>query len=366
MKPISLCIIDTDSEYANTFARIVALDYKGINISVVIIDFERSPSIDLEEIPENDIYLVSENIGMVEAFIEKNISKIVFLCDNKVCSDKEVTRVFRFDGVNHIMNLVRNFFFNNRLNRVSHSHQNSIELPKTSFNFPMLNDENLILSFSISGGVGLSSSAIGIGRELSRYRNKKTMYLSLENFENSYLCTSSLHNSISGEEFLYKYYRASKNGFDEETTDMLIRLAISTDEYGLFRFKPDIGSNSMSSLDINSLSEILSVLENSLKLDVIIIDVGTRVDILKRIIEVFTPICIFLTEEDSGEFAMEMLDYLTEDYVTKRHVFSMPNCHDEVIKNGKNIEISLSNEFGFAIKGICDKISEGRNELSYD
>lgn len=357
MKNISICLIDTDSEFEKTFAKTVSLDYSGYFITVIEFDIANVQPLSHRDISSHDIFLISEKIPLEESFLNSYISRIIFLCDSNDNIKEKANCIFRYAGVEKIILLAKNMVLTNRL-VLSPNHVTS------KSQFYDIPDESLMLLFSTIGGVGLSSAAIGIGRELSRYRNKKIMYISLEDFENSKLCASKINNHPSLEEFLYRFYRFEKEGRSQPEMEMLVRNSVGIDEYGMYRIKPDNGMNSISTLDVNSLSLILSHLKQALSLDYFILDVGTRITFLTYLMEVYDPLCIYISDDAKNGVNEDIVNHIIGDYVSKKISVALPNCHNDFIKTGDEIEISLSGEFGFAIKGICDKILLNETEAT--
>ena len=348
MKNISICIIDSDSDFQNAFINAVILDFRGINISALKFDSSMSP-LSSREIVEHDIFLISDSIELDDSFLNSYISKILFLSDTEHNNSEGLNCMYRFSGVENIISTAKQMILSNRLLLID-------ETTTKNLDFHPLDDEGLILFFSLSGGVGVSSAAIGVGRELARYRDKKTMYISLEDFENNNLCTSEIFFTNSQEQFLYQFFRFLNSGLASEIIQSIIIDSVGVDEYGLYRLKPDTGVNSFSTLDITSLLAVLYKIKSVLNLDFLILDFGTRIGFLAKFLEVFDSFCICIVDGEERALEESEIFNLVGGSTNNKMCFSIPNCHEDFIKTGKDIEISLSSEFGSAMKKLCDKI----------
>jgi len=217
-----------------------------------------------------------------------------------------------------------------------------------------LEEGSLLCIHAFSGGLGTSCAAIGIGREISRYRNEKVLYLSLEDAEDAGLFPADL-SAMRAEEALYRYLRLLNTGAGQEGFDRLFRAAAARDEYGLYRLAPDEGVGSLSGLTPGELYLLLTHASCSLGLTRIVLDFGTRLNYLKKFAGL-------LGEKEA--FFIEICSE-PETHMRKKQVFfmedklisaSFPICGEDVRQQGGKTEIGLSNAFGLAVKETCDRI----------
>lgn len=126
---------------------------------------------------------------------------------------------------------------------------------------------DLIGFFGISGGTGKTAAALGVSRELSRYHDKKILYLSFEEIPATELMINGhSQNRNIGD---YLYFLIEKN--NESLCSRLDSFTIS-DEYGVETFSPTGGRNDLNELTRDELIHFLKVISDSCRYDHIIFD----------------------------------------------------------------------------------------------
>ncbi|MCL1896178.1 MAG: hypothetical protein FWG03_06505 [Clostridiales bacterium] len=223
----------------------------------------------------------------------------------------------------------------------------------------------LICVYGCAGGQGVSSAAIGIGREISRYRGARAMYLSIEDVEDPGLFPGGVH-AMRAEELLYRYMRAIHVGEAPDMLEKLFGSAASRDEYGLFRLAADEGAGSLSSLAPAELYAFLGRAYAALGLTHIVLDFGTRLHGLSAFVSVL----------DEGEAAIiEAFPEHEGGAGKRRAAFSdvggacaeapvlaaaFPSCPEDIRKQDGHTDVGLANAFGLAVKEVCDRIMGDR------
>jgi hypothetical protein len=128
----------------------------------------------------------------------------------------------------------------------------------------------LVSFVGVDGGAGASSLALGFADELSAYRGKKTLYLSLEAFESPFLGAGGRmvsRGDMSG--FLFAFFRS---GADEGVS---VGPYLSHDDYGVMRFPPSCGLNRLRELDGAELGRFLSSVAGEAAPDFVVLDWGS-------------------------------------------------------------------------------------------
>lgn len=129
------------------------------------------------------------------------------------------------------------------------------------------NDVKLYAFSSSRGGTGCSTAARAVAQEFVRFRDKKVLYLSLEEIDSSgdFLI---LRDGVRSEgEFLYQLLGKGAMPFLES---YLVR-----DEFGISSFLPPAGKNPMRELSKRDMEQLLAALMQSGAFDVIIADLST-------------------------------------------------------------------------------------------
>ena len=213
----------------------------------------------------------------------------------------------------------------------------------------------LICVYAFAGGIGTSCASVGIGRELSRYRGEKVMYLSLEETEDKGLFPEGVR-AMSSEEVLFRYLRLKKIDAAQKEYDQLFHMAAACDEYGLCRFAPDDGVASLPGMEPGAIYSFLEQLALTLGLRRIVLDFGTRIRSLREFAEITEEEEAFFIEvpAEEGISARKTRPLFVEG---KRLTAVFPRCGEDVRSINGHTEVGLSNAFGLAIKELCDRIT---------
>jgi len=213
----------------------------------------------------------------------------------------------------------------------------------------------LLCVYSYTGGIGTSCAAIGIGRELSRYRGERVLYLSLEDAEDRGLFPAGL-SAMRAEETLYRYMRLADDGAGREGYERLFRAAAIRDEYGLYRLAPDDGAGSLASLKPDELYAFSVCAAGSLGLTRVVMDFGTRLRFATQFLAV---------TEGEEAFYFEVCPEGEERSRKRRSLpigglpFSafFPKCDEDIRSAEGYTDVGIANAFGLAVKEICDRIA---------
>lgn len=129
---------------------------------------------------------------------------------------------------------------------------------------------DLIGYFSCCGGVGKSVIALGTSRELSRYYDKKVLYLSFEEFPATELFIRK--NALSRSICDYLYYLLEKKN---ESFCSHIEGFVSSDEFGVESFNPSNGRNDLNDLNQEELILMIKLISDSNRYDTITLDLNS-------------------------------------------------------------------------------------------
>ena len=259
-----------------------------------------------------------------------------------------------FSGVAAILNEARRFVFDRETAGAYIGKQRGGKTGREDS--PFFAGGAFICVFAFAGGLGTSCAAVGIGRELARYRGEQVLYLSLEDAEDTGLFPAGLH-AMRAEETLYRYLRLSNTGGGQEGFAKLFRAAAARDEYGLYRLAPDEGAGSLAGLTPGELYSFLSQAFISLGLTRIVLDLGTRLNFIKTFTRVLAAKeALFIEVRPDGENQGRNSRSLFTDDQPLNAAF--PVCDEDIRRKGDHTDVGLANAFGLAVKEICDRITE--------
>ena len=324
-----VCLFDKDIHYATAFMKVVAVEHTGYSVGTRSECGEGCSD-------EFDVCIGFGICGSARASCEKAFEP--------GCG--------RYGGVAAILSEARKFIIDRSYaygNTASNYSSGTGQEIVTHFN-----TDALVCVHSFAGGLGTSCAAIGIGRELARYRGEQVVYLSLEDAEDAGLCPVSLR-AMRAEEALYRYLRLINTGTGQEGFGRLFGAAFARDEYGLFRLAPDETTNSLASLAPGELYLFLKYVYRSLALGRIVLDFGTRLNYLKQ---------FAAFPAGTETLFIEVRQEGSNDHETARALFIDDNCFaaafnvcdEDIRRQGGYTEVGIANSFGLSVKETCDRI----------
>lgn len=319
--------MDQDKGYADAFARVIALDHPGCSVTL------RGGCGGCRR--GADVCLAAR--GAAED-CQKRLLLLEGEKDAEAAQGEKTPAVWKYAGAAHILAASRRLAMERRAVPAAGAAGGEPPVPDAS-----LPEDLLACFFAKSGGVGTSCAAIGAARELSRYRGRRTLYLSLEEKESEALFPPEAGGAMRAEAFLFQYLQKRRGGAG--ALRGLLETAAAQDGYGVYRLAPDARENSLSSLTAGEVLALLAQLRAALSLDKIVLDFGTRL----RMLRAFTDIC----EAALVEVSREGLPAAAEDGVA---AFANPDCAQDVRRMGSHTEIGLAGAFGLAVKQCCDRL----------
>ena len=331
MKNYAVCILDNDIRYINAFMRVMAADHAGFSVSARNVCDESCAR-------DADVCIgfgLSGGIRGCEKAFEPACGK--------------------YAGAKAILSEARQFVIDRAIAPGCGGGKDMVRTePEGGEPF---GSGALICVYSCAGGTGTSTAAIGIGRELSRYRGERVLYLSLEDAEDTGLFPPGL-KALRTEETLYRFLRLMNSGAAREEFERLFGAAAARDEYGLYRFAPDEGVSSIAGFSPEDLYCFLKRTIFSLDLKRTVLDFGTRLYFLsafESLIDQEDALFVEVCPEEGYEVRKRRK--LFRDRKLLEAVF--PRCSEDICKMGKNTDVGLANAFGFAVKDVCDRITGG-------
>ncbi|MGI6748586.1 MAG: AAA family ATPase [Anaerovoracaceae bacterium] len=241
---------------------------------------------------------------------------------------------------------------------------------------------NIIGFFSASGGVGKTSIAIATARELSRFHDKKVLYLSFEDISATelYFRTNLVSRNISD----YLYFLLEKQ---ENNLSGRLESFVSNDSYGVETFSPSGSINDLRYLNNEELIIFLESIYESNRYDFIIVDLNCDLtectqlllEQCKKIVLIQSdrPVSSYKNEKlitsmeslgiiKSAEILIFVINMRTgidseidnyEDGNTKKHrqIYIEDDKASFCLINS-SMEISIDHSFGIGVKRIADEI----------
>ena len=329
MKNYNVCLFDKDIHYAAAFMKVVAIEHPGYNVDIRGECGEGCSD-------DFDVCIGFGISGGARASCEKAFEP--------GCG--------RYAGAAAILSEARKFI----LDRTDAYGIAAAKLVKGTGREAVtyFDPESLVCVHSFAGGLGTSCAAIGIGRELARYRGEQVAYLSLEDAEDAGLYPASLR-AMRAEEALYRYLRLINTGTGQEGFDKLFSAAFARDEYRLFRLAPDELTNSLAGLAPGELYLFLNYIYRALGLCRIVLDFGTRLNYLKQFaaFPAGTETLIIEVRQKERNYP-ETAKSLFKDDKCFAAVFNV--CDEDVRRQGGYTEVGIANSFGLSVKEACDRI----------
>lgn len=320
-KSISVCILDKDAQYKKSFMSVIAAEHPGYSVTA-------------RSICGGDCSGETDVCIRFESCVDGSMGS---------CEKAFRPSCGRYAGVSEILREAKVFALGKITERCSET------LPVFPDVSP-LHPGTLLCLFSSAGGAGTSVAAIGIGRELSRYRGEQVLYLSLEDIEDPSLFPSGL-DSMRMEETLYQYFRILKKGNGASALNRLFTFAAMRDEYGLYRLAPDLGLCSLSGLGPSDLYSFLAQIAGALNLNRIVLDFGTRLHFLASFADLADedgPLFVHVQKQGTGK------GYFSGGLFSPETVIS--HRADMTRKPVNEGEISLADDLGYEIRTLCDRI----------
>jgi len=327
MNSIVVGILHRDAFYVKAFMSVDALDHSGYTVKAF-------GACGAECIKDADVCISFEQ----EPFDER-----------QDCEKSFTPGCGPYAGVSAVLREAKAFVFDRRIVKRVSSAKNLETLPFTR--------KGLVCVYACTGGIGTSVSAIGIGREIARYRGERTMYLSLEDVEDAGLFPERARAMHAGET-VYRYLRIlNGEAATAEAFERLFSAAAARDEYGMYRIAPDDCLNRLAGFQPEELLIFIRRVFTALHLQRLVLDFGTRIHHLSGFISLLEPDEAYLVEVYSEDESCIRKRKSVFNIVKTSYEAIFPNCEEDIQKTGGRTEVGLANAFGLSVKEVCDHIT---------
>ncbi|MDD4566173.1 MAG: hypothetical protein PHE79_11950 [Eubacteriales bacterium] len=369
-----ILLIEKDKEYGRALA--TAMSNLQNDFEITIIDFEEDK--EKEPFDSFDLILIGgyslKNLKS-RAFLELYMRKLVILTEYPTevllkqikNENRKCWYLYKYVRLSEMVSDLS--FLTTLLTGKKHYTKNSIT-------------PNMISFYSAGGGVGKTAIAIAAARELSRFHDKKILYLSFEDIPDTelYIKSKPLSRNIGD----YLYYLLEKQ--DDNLCGRLESF-VSKDNYGVETFFPSGGLNDLRQLSNEELNNFLETICNSNRYDFIIMDLNC--DLSKDtqfLLEQCNKIVLIQSDRPVSGFKNRKLITHMENIglikslevlllvINKRagHDFDPDHNEDDNTKKYRQIyieddkasfsfvnnsmEISINHSFGIGVKKIADEL----------
>ncbi|MEA4986491.1 MAG: hypothetical protein VB095_00280, partial [Anaerovorax sp.] len=252
MKKISLAIMDNDKAYGHALSKAFALTND---------EFEVHLSPPISNLHQFDLILMDERA--ISSLPDSVLKKTVILTDIK-CSiswdtpPKEKFMLYKYDCITSLTAALRLYY------ATMYGCVNPfLAFEKQPF---------VVGVFSGCGGIGITSVSITLARELADRKQKKVLFLSLEEIESSsmYFRFPKEHPFMGD----YLYYLFSND--QKRNAATFYSIFQYQDSYGIELFYPSFGENELCTLSIDEIRIFIESISMIGNYDYIILDIGNH------------------------------------------------------------------------------------------
>ena len=366
---------DSDMEYGNALAKAISNLHIEFEVKIISLD-EDNLNKCKSFIDQFDLFILGgyndKNESLKEINMEKN--KVVFLTEYQVETIKKQAE--------HQINCFWYLYKYVEISEIITALNYIIGFVSGKKSFMRKSLHTSIIGFcGMSGGVGKSVISIGTCRELSRYHDKKILYLSFEEIPTTELYFKcNLQNRNIGD---YLYFLLERHN---EILCSHLDGFISTDEFGVDYFPSSNVINDLNLLSKNELDYLIKILSDSCRYDFIIFDLNNNLsEETLFVMEQCNKIILVQNNSFASVYKNEkMLNYINNVNPSKlTDIFCITNeiedLENALLKNKeleinrlKNIyiekdessfhlldnylEININHSFGVGIKKVSDEI----------
>ncbi|HML36683.1 MAG TPA: hypothetical protein PKA19_04545, partial [Bacillota bacterium] len=272
MNVSKLLLTDRDSEYSRALARAVANLYREFEIAIMPLDPQGVTEMDNRvDFGSYDLILIGgypeEAVAALAGRITKNDGEvkgsIVMLTEYPVeslvrQSENTETRfwyIYKYENTGEIIS---------NLAYLTGAITGRRSLLKKSTTPVMIG------FYGVCGGAGRTSVAFGTSRELSRYHDKKVLYLSFEEIPSVEMFMQSGPNRGNLGDYLYFLLEKQDESFGSRPEGFTV-----TDEFGVEAFYPSKGRNDLNELIQEELVLFFKAISDSSRYHYIILDLSS-------------------------------------------------------------------------------------------
>lgn len=258
-----ILLADKDTEYGSALATAVANLHNEFEISLASLETEKGRLDTSVSLQEYDMVLIGGYPDEIAESISRKSKKrtaIIILTEDIVDS---LTEQFK-KGTNHFWYIYKYSNLNDIISDLNYM-AGSVA-GKKSFARKSCTPE-FIGFYSISGGAGKTVAALGISRELSRFHDKKVLYISFEEMPATELFIGNHTQNRNLGDLLYYLFEKNDPSLCSSPAGFT-----STDHYGVETFYPTKGRNDLNYLTQQEVILFLKILSDSCRYDYITLD----------------------------------------------------------------------------------------------
>ena len=231
---------------------------------------------------------------------------------------------------------------------------------------PMRNANARVVVFgAVEGGVGCTSAAMAFAQEMSRFHNKKVIYITLEEIEST---MEYMDKSVSGKnisEYLYYLFNC-----DNDQHFPFLESFIVTDKYGVNAFLPSPGRNLLNSLSKEEMQYFVSAVLDTGSFDVMVIDASNNLGkSAMTCYEMANNICM-ITKYNSLKYKeekfLEYFMFLKGEKILDRMAKIVTFCNDDAeIDNNEILRVVCKMPYDPDSFSACNGVREIRSDGKY-
>jgi hypothetical protein len=274
MEMISTLLLDTDRDYADLLAQRLAAAGRefsvtsaapgaGDDASAADNDFVR----DALSAGNYDFVIMGEDVAAVCAVGADGFggARRIILCASASCATDAGERASDLSGP-----LYANRY--GRVSRLAALIRSAYAARPGSGAFPWSLASGAVKyigCFGLDGACGVSSIAIGIGRDIAAYNDKRVLYVSFETLEAEKLCIRDAAGERHIGDFMYLMLKGR-----ETDMRMFSEACLFRDSHGLARFFPSPGLNELARASPQESGEFLRFFDGCGGFELIVLDLG--------------------------------------------------------------------------------------------
>lgn len=385
MSVSKLLLVDRDPEYGRALSRAISNLYHEFEITIIQLDPQGTSEM------ENRIDFQSYDLILIGGYPEETAAVIAGEITKKSGSAEDRIVILAEYDVESLVrqseNTAKRFWYIYKYENVGEIISNlSYLIGAVTGRRSLLKKSTapvMIGFYGVCGGTGRTSVAFGTSRELSRYHDKKVLYLSFEEIPSiGMFMQSNLERRKIGD---YLYYLLEKQ--DESLCGHPEGFTVS-DEFGVEVFYPSKGRNDLNELTQEELILFFKVISDSCRYDYIILDLNS--DLAEKtlyLMSLCSKIIMIQSDDPVSAFRTQKfisyMDQLTDSKWKDRAILAVnkANSLESVMEEGdvsysdglkrihiekddnsfrftaNHLDIDISHVFGIGVKKIADEIT---------
>lgn len=343
MKQICLAIMDYDKAYSFALAKAIALTNEEFQVYLYP---------DESELFECDLILINEKDldSLKNTFRKKAVAlseseKTIFWSD----LDEGPQSLYKYSCISVMTSALRLFY-----GKLSGCQNPFISFEKQPF---------IVGVFSGSGGIGTTAVSIFLARELAERKEKKVLFLSLEELESAdvYFKFPQEHGGMGD----YLYYLFSEDKKKKYAT--FYSAFQFEDSYGVQLFYPSKSENELCHLSLDEIKVFISSISKIGTYDYIVLDIGNH---LSKEMVFWLEHCNQCILLGNGSLLSDQKNKKRVERLKRQYRFDSTSVLQWSVSRDEEtfqevdgmIEIRCNYEFGSEVRRLADKIKHRNSE----